>query len=184
VVYKWKSDGYFASSKLDVQKVGVRIAALRQRFGDDKKLPTRIVEDAKIVSSPYHDYFWGDSDAVAAHKHRIQLARVLIANIVIVRPDGAKDKDGNPKLIRSFISVPASEDTGPRHYSEITTVMSDVQKRKLVVTEALSRLRAWRERYSDLAEFGGVYKAIDELLEQGQRLQGKTLRLAQDLQIV
>ena len=175
MVYQWKKDGYFAASKMDAQKVGARIDGLRARYGDDEKLPARIVEDAKVISSPYHDYIWADSDSVAAQKHRIQLARTLLVNIVVVRADGAKDQNGEVKTIRHFVSVPASKETGPRHYSEITTVLSDAQKRKLVVAEALDRLKAWRERYADLSEFSEVFIAIDRLAAQGK---GKTMKVA------
>lgn len=179
MVYQWKPNGYLINTKLDAQRVGARIDALRHKYGDDEKLPSRIVDDAKSGSSPMHDFIWADNDTVAAHKHRLQLARVLIANIVVVRPDGAKDKNGEPKTIRHFISVPASEQTGPRHYSEITSVLSDVQKRALVVAEAFSRLKAWRERYSNLVEFSEVYEAIDKV-EAAKT--AKTFKLKKTLQ--
>jgi hypothetical protein len=54
---------------------------LAQRYG--QLTPERIVEEARQPSSPLHSYFEWD-DKIAAERHRLNQARILLRTIVIV----------------------------------------------------------------------------------------------------
>lgn len=157
MVYQWKSSAQL--SNLDPQKCGTRLEQIERKTG--ALTPETVVDDARRKSSPLHKGFtWDDNEAAEAH--RLNEARYLLRQIVIVT--SVPDKDEEPKTIRAFMSVSQDDDhdesTSAKSYVNVTDALSDPKLREQVLTRAYNELNAWQARYESLEEFAGVRKAI------------------------
>jgi len=160
MVYKFKSAAQL--SHLDAQACGKRLEQIEKKSG--AITPVAVVNDARSKASPLHDAFtWDDKEAAEAH--RLNEARYLLRNIVVVT---SEPEDKEPTVIRAFISVPnaASDDvdveepTKGSSYINVTDALSDPKLRAVVLKRAYGELLAWKCRYEALEEFAGVRKAI------------------------
>lgn len=103
--------------------------------------PTAIVEEARSVTSPLHEYFTWD-DRVAADQHRVHVARELIRKYqVVVHRDGKK---GENVQVSAFVSLPEDRAAGGG-YRSIVTVMSDDERRQQLLADVVRRLEAIKE---------------------------------------
>lgn len=157
MVYQWKASAQL--SKLDPQKCGTRLEQIEKKKG--ALTPETVVDDARSKSSPLHKGFtWDDSEAAEAH--RLNEARYLLRQIVVVT--SVPDKDEEPKTIRAFVSVQQEDgdedDNNGKTYVNVTDALSDPKMREQVLTRAYNELKAWQARYEGLEEFAGVRKAI------------------------
>lgn len=119
-----------------------------------------MVDDAKNTGSPLHQFFeWDDSKA--AHEHRMQQAGKLIRGVVVKKIDSTPIK----KNVRAFLNVSGD---GDQRYVDVVSVMSNEQKRMLVLKRAHSEVKAWRERYQDMSEFAVVFAAVVQLTEAAE----------------
>lgn len=157
------------------KKSGARLPVPAQTIGEELEkieadkgtlVPHDVVKSARPKKSPLHSCFEWD-DAAAAQKHRIDQARYLIRSVVVVYEDNG-DEDKDPKTIRAFVST-SSENGDDRAYESIARVMSDDEKRKRLLTQALGELRAWKNRYQGFKEFAEVYDAIEHVDKKKSR---------------
>ena len=150
--YYWKrSSGEREST---AQAVGERLALIAARHGSIE--PQYVVTDAAERGSPLQEYFeWDDTEA--ARKHRLHQARQLI-NRVGVR---IIDQPAAP-LVQAFVNVLPASAEGDQRYEPVLAVMSDAEKRRRFLRQAMTELRAWQKRYADLSELGEIFAAIDK----------------------
>jgi hypothetical protein len=150
MIYQWKTE--YASHGVDAQAAGERMEKIRKSKG---LTPQNIVIDARSSSSPLHACFeWRDS--VAAEKYRERQAAEIIRNIIVV----VEDRKGDGHSVRAFVNVTTDE---KREYTSISKAMSDTNLRQQVLGAALSELRAWRQKYSDLQELADILAAVDRM---------------------
>jgi len=138
----------------DANAVGQHIELLRQQCRGELT-PEDLLNDAKHDNSPLHSFFEWD-DTAAAHQHRLQQARGLIRSVVAVYV--SEDKPAVRQ--KAYVHVP---ERGANHYRETTHALSMKKTRQMVLQRAWSELRAWRQRYKDLAEFADLIDVIDEV---------------------
>lgn len=134
---------------------GRRLDALEKRNGF--LTPSLVLEDAKLESSPLHNYFDWDNKA-AAENWRLGQASYLLRSIVITI-DGEKEQE-----LRGFYSVTPDEHmntTATSVYVSLNTILTDVEKREEVVAYALQELRGWADRYRQYSELTSLIKIID-----------------------
>lgn len=112
--------------------------------------PSHVVEAARPKSSPLHGQFeWDDSEA--AHQFRLWQARQLISIAVEVLP-----KSNTPERI--WVSL-KSDRAGKGGYRPMMAVLSDKELRDQLLSDALSDLKLFQDKYSRLEELAGVFKA-------------------------
>lgn len=147
--YQWR----FNNQPVDAQTAGEHLAALEQQH---KSLtPEIVLDDARPSNAVLHSCFEWD-DHVAAEKHRIWQARYIISNIVVVK----KESD-TPKTVRAFISIAPLPNKG--EFVSIGRAISDERYREQILQNAITELRAFKKKYTDLKELSAVFDAIDTL---------------------
>jgi hypothetical protein len=122
--------------------------------------PKLVVDAARADDSPLHQSFdWNDTDA--AEKWRLQQARNLIRVVVTY------EKVGNRSLpVRVFVSLtPDREENGPG-YRLASAVMSDAAHRQQLLSDALSEMQHFKEKYARLVELAKVFAAMDEVSQE------------------
>lgn len=146
-------DGF--ARPVPAQVVGDELARIETRDGRVK--PAVVVDEARPEEAALHPCFEWDDEA-AAEAHRRAQARQLIrcTYAVEVRPSGESSKRLN------FVSH-LDRETADRGYRSAGALMVEEQARADVLAEAITQLRAWRQRYAHLAELAGVLQAIDRI---------------------
>lgn len=153
MVYKWKQGTQF---KISAQAAGERIDELKNSLGRNLKADD-IVTDARSGRSPLHKVFDWD-DRTAAHQHRLQIARILMASIVTIYVDVTKP-DEPARQIRSYVSLRDKGTKRGRTFYPMAQVLSDEDKRNQLLRSALAEFRAWRDRYRQLQELTEIFEA-------------------------
>lgn len=158
---KRKGYRFKEGSRLDNRKataVGQCIDAIEQKH--KRVTAEQIVKEARGANSPLHSFFEWDNTK-AAKAYRLVQARHMIRSVVVVwEDDSAK---GGLRVTRAFISLRDEDDGGGKMYMGAVRAMSDARYRKQLLAEALAEAGAWRQRYKDLEELAGVFKALDKV---------------------
>lgn len=141
----------------------VVVDALRQILKKNKKqklLPVAVVNEARDPDSPLHRYFEWD-DTKAAHAHRLDQARQLIASIEIISDDKS---DPRP----AFVSLASDRISGG--YRDMNHVLSSAQLRKELLSTALGELKAMQARYDRMDD---LVRVIKPAVRKVEKLAGK-----------
>jgi hypothetical protein len=100
-------------------------------------------------SSALHGRFeWNDT--AAAHQHRLAQARSIITEVEVVYPDR--------KVRQIYVSLVRTR--GRQGYVSLADVMSDEDRRAEYLAQALDELHRVQEKYRDLEELVGVWRAL------------------------
>jgi hypothetical protein len=122
--------------------------------------PELVVEDARSIDSPTHEYFeWDDTEA--ARQHRLFQARNIINHLVVEITVG-----GEKRMTKAFHSVDImmDDETVDRKYASVEIIVQDKDLKEQVIKRALEEVNAWQVRWLDYSEvFGGVFKAVDKV---------------------
>lgn len=154
MVYQWKSQ---ARLSIDPQKTGEVLEDIEKQFG--RITPELVLEEAKIKTSPIHKGFeWEDS--IAAEQYRLDQARYILRQIVIVR-ETSDTVESN--TIRAFMSVNItdSEENKYTTYATIGSILNNNTLRKQLLLKAFTELQQWNKRYKDLTEFAILHETIN-----------------------
>lgn len=157
-MYAWREG---VSFRVDAQVAGEHIEALLEQH-EGAITPVQVVEDAKQPSSPIHGEFEWD-DAVAGEKWRLQTARQLVNNLVIV----AVERDDKPEqpATRAFVSV-SNTGTNGRGYVALARVLSDDDLYQETIGEILAMIRSYRQKLESLKELRSSLKTAFDTLEK------------------
>lgn len=153
MVYQWGNRSFAVSA----QVVGEEIEKLSQ--GDAGCKPEQVVESARNEASPLHPLFtWDDSEA--ASKYRLHEARNVVNALKVTVM--VQDREVNAP---AFVSVGHTSENHERGegYRPVMVVVQDEQFANEAKAEALSRLRALRQRYASLGDLSPVWEAIDQV---------------------
>ena len=120
-----------------------------QVIGDNLK-PSDIVEAAKDEGSELHKCFEWD-DTVAAGKWRIQQARTLLLNLVIVDSERKEE----PQQIRVMYT---SKNGG---YKQTKLIVQQLDEYEALLERARAELRAFKSKYAMLQELHEIFELID-----------------------
>jgi len=146
--YLFKDNTPFKNN--DAQPVGEELERLRRENGNNLTQEA-VVSAAKKKGSPLHDYFdWDDTEA--AHKYRLYQARKLIGSIEIIR----RGKHNRQIQVRAFVKV--NKKGGA--FDSTVEILSNEEKRALLVQQALDEAESWSTRYEDLVELAEIHGAI------------------------
>lgn len=157
MVYRWR-DG--ARWRAKAQEVGERIEALRANTGGEIA-PADVVEDARAIESPLHPCFeW--NDAKAADAYRVEQARAVLADVMVVYADEIGGAPTEP--VRAFVNTPGA--SGAPTYTGTLDAMRNAQMRAAVIAQAKRELDGWRRRYRHYQELANAVQAVEQALEQ------------------
>ena len=137
--YAWKR-GYHAP-KIDAQAAGESLDALRSKLG--VLTAEGVLVAAKPKRSKLHKAFEWD-DSVAAQKHRLWQAGMLIRSVCVTVVNGEPSEP-----VRAFVVISNGEDS----YVNVVDAMADPAMRAQVLARAESEFLAWKSRYEHLEEF-------------------------------
>lgn len=147
--YNWR----FNNLPVDAQTAGEHLSELEEQH---KSLtPEIVLEDARPSDAVLHSCFeWNDQSA--AEKYRLNQARYLICNLVVVQ-----QTSDTPKSVRAFVSIAPLPQKG--EYVSVARAIVDPRYREQILQNAISELRAFKKKYADLKELADVFDAIDKL---------------------
>lgn len=117
--------------------------------------PETVVESARPASSPLHSRFEWDN-TVAGQQYRIWQARQLIRVSVEIIPSMEKPTD-------VFVSLSTDREKESGGYRIMVDVLTDKQMRQQMLSDALTELEIFREKYSRLKELAAVFAAIKKV---------------------
>lgn len=135
--------------------VGKELESLFSRVGRPLQAED-IVNAARSRRSPLHKYFEWD-DSIAAERYRQVQARQLLHYFEI---EIIETGQRAPAYVHLEVRGGA-EDGLNGGYHAILDVMSDGQKRRILLAKALIELDAWKARYAALSELERIFAAID-----------------------
>lgn len=138
----WK----FKKFDADPQKVYEEL----QNLGIDCT-PENIVEYAKDENSELHKCFTWD-DTVAAEKWRKFEARQIVCNIVYTK----SEENQEPSRIRAFY-----KDDEAEQYISTKFIVRDKNQYERLLDQALTELRAFKQKYASLSELSEILALID-----------------------
>ncbi len=164
MVYEWRPECRIA---LDAQRVGLQLEAIKEKNGG-MLTPEAVVTHARAATSALHAYFEWD-DSVAAAKHRLEQSRYLIRHLVVREVETPQLAH---KPIRAFVHVEKRDADGREKsgYLGVREALSDHEIRAQLLRRALSELKTWQTRYTEMQELARVFDAIGQAeLELGIR---------------
>ncbi len=144
--YGWR-DGS-RSRRMDVGKVAPVLKALERKHG--VLTPEQVLREATKKSSPLHKWFeWDDTEA--ARLYRMTQARELIRAVTVIVTEG------DEYTIRAFVHL-----GDPTVYESTVHVLSDPEKRALLLERMRDDFEVFRKRYEHIRELAAVFAAFDE----------------------
>lgn len=137
--------------------------------------PESLVDAARSVTSPLHNAFtWNQEEA--AEKCRLAEAQYIFRHLVVryERPGGGKTPP-----IRYMVKLSGTQDdrdnpsldvpTRRRVYTPIPTVLSDTERTRRLLDQALREAEQWRNRYQLLTELSPIFLEIDRVAQGARR---------------
>lgn len=158
-----------AVHKVDAEVVGKVCSELDAK---DQLTPENLVDVSRPEDAPVHDEFEWD-DSIAAEGFRRHQAAMLIRQVVLVaKPEERKkaEKEDNVELIaydgvRAFSSDYESGGEKKRYVST-PRIMSDIDKRQILLENAKRDLVAYVRKYEKLSEISGFINEAKKLIEK------------------
>lgn len=125
--------------------------------------PQIIVDFAKDPKTAMHAYFEWD-DSIGAQKWRLQQARAFVHlkfKLVSI-PNPVKPQEFI--IINDMTSLRIDRGTD-KAYTKTTSIIEDVDKRKILLMEAKSEFMALRKKYQHLVELVDVWPLVDSIFK-------------------
>ena len=154
----------------DAQVVGERLESIRTKR--NALTPDIVLQDARNIRSPLHEFFeWDESEAARKYRldqagHLIRAVQVTYEDVPAVTPRQI-ELTALPALttpvrpVRAFLVIRG--DDGVLGYVETQAAMSDPDMRKQVLQRAHSELDAVARKWREVSELAEVFKALDRL---------------------
>lgn len=137
--------------KEDLPAVSDELEAVRAKNKARMLLPVDVVNRARSQKSPLHPYFeWDDGEA--ADLYRQEQARSLI-RVVVATVDGSQEP------VSAYVRL--SSDGRSQGYRHVVDVLGDEQLAAQMVSDALTELDRWRERYRRVQSLTDLREAMD-----------------------
>ena len=142
MVYKYRTIEY----SVPAQQVGERIEELDKIHGEVTS--QILVDDARPEGALMHPlYEWRDD--VAAEKYRLNQARKLMSELVVVNVNVQEDRP--PQPVRGFVSIQQRNETA--RYRPVVVAMSDKDMRDQFLANARAELASMDRKYAGLIDF-------------------------------
>ena len=146
----------------DANKVGGELEAIYEEHG--MLTPPLIVEDARNDERETHKLIeWNET--TAAEKYRLEQARHIMRNIIVVKSEPVQEEKQEPKIIkfRAFENVDVEEG---RFFMPMQVAVSRDDTRSYMLKQAMMALNSFRQKYGMIKELAAIIDAIDALEQQ------------------
>lgn len=154
--YEWKSGRSFP---VDPSVVGKAVDRIVKKQGTCA--PSSLVDTARKEASPLHPLFeWRDD--VAAEKHRVSQARIVLSSLRVVVIEGDTRKQP-PAFLSVNVRHTATDAETPDdsgHYAPIREVRRDLDMRATAVNREWAQIKGWLERTAWIEEFAALRDAM------------------------
>ena len=154
MVYKWKTYSYRTSA----ETAGSVCEELDRTVG---LTPANLVDASRPKDAPLHSEFEWD-DTKAAEKYREEQARMIIVNLAVV----IEKEDEEPETVRAWYSLQPGYRANSGTYMSTVKIMSDSEKRSVLLDKAKGEMIAFKSKYSMLTELADVFESIDSTVKQ------------------
>lgn len=150
------------------QLVGETLNAIREQDPSGVLHMAAVVEASRPKTAPLHNRFeW--SDKAAAHKWRLEQARLITRSIEIVTEDAAEDdaEEDEPTTITiqpAYVQIRAIGEG----YRQLEMVMADEKQRGELIEQAAEDFRAYRRRWERLSALKEGMEAMEAALNEAQ----------------
>ncbi len=153
--YSWKYN-----VPADANRVGNELEAIYEEHG--KLTPPLIVEDARNDERETHKLIEWD-ESTAAEKYRLEQARYIMRNIIVVKTDAQPTLQEPSRVIkfRAFENVETVEQE--RYFMPMQVAVSREDTRNYMLKQAMLALQSFRQKYGMIEELANVIDAIDNL---------------------
>lgn len=138
IEYKSRKNAHITDKKAEIY--GKRLSEIE---AEGELTAELVVEDARNLESPLHDFFDWD-DTFAAKQWRLHQARILIGSIEIVRIDKPQE------TTRAYHFV-------TEKYVSSEKVFSNNDLKEQVINNALIELEGWARRYEQYKELASLF---------------------------
>lgn len=153
MVYQYKIPSLYPVA---AQTAGEELDRIYREHGELKAAD--VVDESRNAAAPLHSIFeWNDT--AAAEMYRINQAEKLIRAVVVTVPEEGT-KSGQPRLVRAYVHTEESA------YHPIGVVVANTDYTKIMLTEALRELAAFRKKYAALTDLTSVFDTIDIVLAE------------------
>jgi len=151
----------FGDDKADIY--GKALQAIAERNGGNLTAE-EVVHSAKLKTNALHDAFdWNDK--TAAHEHRKNQARRLM-RVIVVREQINGEVIDMPAFTSVKIDVQDADTKEPKQvrvYMPEGVIRNDEYLHQQTISDALRRIKFWRDRYGTLKELRPIMEAIDQV---------------------
>jgi len=137
----------------ETQEFGERIDWLQTSLGRDIS-PQDIVADSERAGSPFKE-FLNRGIENAREVFKIEKARYILRHIAITIIHNGKKED-----TRAFISLSSEDIDCKPAYISIERALTDKDKRRRLLAEALIELNFWSQKYKRLIELSRIFHVI------------------------
>lgn len=151
VKYKWKRN---ALGGTNGDKVGKEIIKI-MKANEGVVLPETLVKSARPISSSIHNCFEWDN-TVAAEKYRVEQARYMLRQVVVIT------EDEEPIEVRAFVNI-ASADDNEGYYTTIQKVVETPELYMNYEQQIYRELLAIKNKARNLKRFKAVWQALDKI---------------------
>ena len=168
--YSWKS-GYSYKTSADV--VGKVLTEIEERDGEVTS--RTFLEYSRPEDSETHDMFEWD-DSIAAEKYRLVQSGKIISQLQVelVRVGDSAPRQLNIEVerqepvqrVNAFVNVAPRGTRMTASFNNFVNAMSDEEKSRQVLENALADLKALEEKYRMYEELAGVFAAIHEFEDE------------------
>lgn len=146
-----------AIHKVEASTAGAVLEEIRAKTGRDDVTPEELLNASRDEDSPTHAEFdWDDS--IAAHKWRLEQARLIIAHIRIIRADSQSEYKE-----RAFVSAPG----GNHAYVPLETALGKDEYREHLLNQAKKEMTVFLAKYRRIKELAEVTDAMTKFLQVG-----------------
>ena len=151
--FKYEFSGGSGFRKIDAQTVG-EICEELENSGTGLS-PRSLLDASRDENAPLHGCFtWDDTEA--AEKWRLEEARLLIANIRIVKSTDTEERE----RVRGFVSTPGRQSV----YVSMNTALHREELRNYMLEQSRRDCEAFMAKYRTLTELANVIDAMKEYL--------------------
>lgn len=118
--------------------------------------PGNLVDASRPEDAPLHPEFEWD-DGKAAEAYRREQARLMISNLTITIEEQQVEE------VRAYYSLEHGFRSNSGTYVSTIEIMSDSDKREILLEKAKKEMRAFRAKYGMLTELADVFREMDEI---------------------
>lgn len=155
--FEYAYSDYFSACKVQAQTVGEIMEGLEKQ---GELSPRTLLDASREANSPLHEYFDWD-DTTAAEKWRLEQARVLIANVRIIRSDDKQEREA----LKDRCFVPATGQKGV--YVHMDTALHKDEYRKRLLEQARRDSEIYIAKYRRIEELAMVVQEMENFLNVG-----------------